>query len=390
MSHHYDKEGSKLKIEFRKKFDEWAKEFYDGTKIRSTPSNPGAKGITYGRSMRGLQSLIMSPDSVHLDYLDKRLTKGASVKSIMGGLGGRVQKTSQGSTSPYAPLPTDTLHHKNVLDAYDPITKQKHDVLHDFLIRSEDAGEFYGDSKVNLEGHSTDARSHTGGRGKKGKLFNPTAAGEGADGVSALSMHPRGTADKGVKLPDREYSSGKEMFEEGARIRKIHANDTKIGIASDTPRRAEVNRILQKEGIIKEGVDVYGKGTSADVIAQAKKFFSGRNDLLSQVARHFDPSLAKNVKQLGIGGLIPGVGIFFDGLDAKAKHDKASKPDANWLDKLQSKIAKSTVATSVSPDPWSQGFNFLSGLVNTGIDMVRDPTTSKPLTDNRNILSMRK
>lgn len=390
MSHHYDKEGSKLKIEFRRKFDEWAKEFYDGKNIRQTPGNPTGKGITYGRSMRGLQSLIMSPDRVHLDYLDKRLTKGATVKSIMGGLGGRVQKTSQGSTSPYAPTPTDTMHHKNVLDAYDPITKQSSDVLHDFLVRSEDAGEFYGDGEVNLKGHSTDARSHTGGRGKGGTRFNPTVAGVGDEGVSALSMHPRGTADPKVKLTDKKYSSGKEMFDEAERIRKIHANDTKIGIASDTPRRTKVNELLTKEGIIKPGTDVYGKTTSEETIRQANKFFSGRNDLLSQVAEAFNPALAKNVKNLGIGGLIPGIGFAFDGADAVAKHNKASKPDANWLDRLQSRIAKSTAATSLVPEPTTQIYNFASGAVNSAIDIIRDPTSSKFLTQNRNILSMRK
>ena len=390
MSHHYDKEGSKLKIEFRRKFDEWAKEFYDGSKIRSTASNPTAKGITYGRSMRGLQSLIMSPDSIHLDYLDKRLTKGATVKSIMGGLGGRVQKTSQGSTSPYAPTPTDTMHHKNVLDAYDPITKQTPDVLHDFLVRSEDAGEFYGDSEVNLKGHSTDARSHTGGRGKGGTRFNPTVAGVGDEGVSELSMHPRGTADPKVKLPDKKYSSGKEMFDEAERIRKIHANDTKIGIASDTPRRNKVNEILSNEGIIKPGTDVYGATTSEATIRQANKFFSGRNDLLSQVAEAFNPALAKNVKNLGIAGLVPGIGFAFDGADAVAKHQKASKPNANWLDKLQSRLAKSTAATSLAPNPIAQIYNFASGAINSAVDLARDPESSKFLTQNRNILSMRK
>jgi hypothetical protein len=98
----------------------------------------------------------------------------------------------------------------------------------------------------------------------------------------------------------------------------------------------------------------------------------------------------KGMKSLSIGGLVPGIGFAFDGADAVAKHNKASKPDANWLDKLQSRIAKTTAATSLIPEPISQLYNAGSGAVNSAIDIIRDPTSSKFLTQNRNILSTRK
>ena len=330
----YSKEGSKLKIHFRELFDKWDAAFYEGNadKPAKNAANPTGKGITRGRAMRGLNSLIMSPDEVHLNYVDNRLAKGATIKSIMGGLGGRVQGTSQGSTSPFAPVPTDSLHHKNVLAAYEPITKQKANVLHDFLKISEDQGEFYGDSEGNLKGHSTDARAHTGGRGKKGKSFNPTAAGAGIDGDSKLSMHPRGTADPTVKLENKQFSSGKEMFDAAANVRKTHANDLKVGTAADTPRRNTANSLLIENGIIEKGSDVFSSKTSEATIRKANKFFQGRKDLLSQVAEAFDPKLAKNVKGMNFNAVMPWTDYIPVVDEMTGGHvDKGLQKGVNWL-----------------------------------------------------------
>ena len=230
----------------------------------------------------------MSPDSVHLDYVDNRLSKNATIKSIMGGLGGRVQKLTDGGLSPYAVTPTDTLHHLNPLSSYqDAARMQTPDVLNDWLKISSDQGTFYGESAGNLKGRSLDARAHTGGRGKKGTKHNPTAAGSGPDGDSRFSAHPRGTADPTVKLGNRIYGSGQEMFDAAKDIRATHLNDTKIGIAADQTRRNTANRFLREAGVIDADVDAFSADASEATIAKAKKFFEKQKGALTTVAEDF-------------------------------------------------------------------------------------------------------
>ena len=88
-----------------------------------------------------------------------------------------------------------------------------------------------------------------------------------------------------------------------------------------------------------------------------------------------DAARLPGVKQLG--ALLPGVGIGFDVLDAKAKTDKASKPDANWLDKTQAAIAGVTAATAPIPEPISQATNLVTGLANSTIDLFRNTSMNQ-------------
>lgn len=295
----YSREGFAVKMRFLQQFNKWFPEFYNetGDAPAKTPSNPKGTGITKGRSMRGYTSFLMSPDDVHLDYIDNRMIKGATVKSMMGGLGGRVQNLTSGAKSPYAPVPTDQMHHENVLSAYEPALRQKPEVLQEFLEISDAEGVTYGEGRLNLEGNSQDSRSHTGGRGKPSKTYNPTQLGFGPEGDSTLSSHPRGTNDPGVKLPDRVYESGREMFDAAAPIRAQHAKDVELGNAADTPRRQVANKLLQEANIIEPGVDVFAKGSDPAVIAKAKKFFQQSDDALRQVAEAFDPKLARAIKK---------------------------------------------------------------------------------------------
>jgi hypothetical protein len=140
-------------------------------------------------------------------------------------------------------------------------------------------------------------------------------------------------------------------------------------------------------------------GENTDNPAQIQELVKNLTSQLSPTKRQLSmlqnlgvnfSNYGKGIKNLSIGGLIPGIGFAFDASDAVAKHEKASKPDANWLDKLQSRIAKTTAATSLVPEPITQLYNAGSGAVNSAIDIIRDPTSSNFLTQNRNILSMRK
>ena len=284
----YSKEGRELKKKFLIEFNKWAAEFYDGSKIRKTPSNPTGKGITQGRAYRGLASFLLSDDKVHMDYVANRFAEGASMKSIMGGLGGRVQKLTDGGLSPYAVTPTDQMHHGNPNAAYfDAARTNDVDVLTDFLIRSAGEGKYYGETAENLKGTSLDARPHTGSRGKGGSKHNPTVEGYGGDGTTILSAHPRNTRDLEGRLPAIQYGSGDEMFDAAQFMRDLHSDDIILGQTIDQPRRDRANQILQQNEILPADVDAFGAQTSDEQIAKANKFFKDNPDALTDVASSF-------------------------------------------------------------------------------------------------------
>ena len=296
----FSKEGADLKRRFLQIYDPWEEEFLgpDG-KPRKTPANPQGKGITKGRAHRGLYSLLLSPDDVHLDYIDNRLTKGATVKSMMGGLGGRVQKLTSGATSPYAVSPTDSLHHGNNHSSYGATARiQDQGIMRDWLKISADDGVIYGEGSGNLLGNSQDNRSHVGHRGKPGTRFNPTLT-EGPDGITALSSHPRGTTDADVAIPHRVYSSGQEMFDAGAEVRKTNANDVLIGNAADQTRRTSVIQSATEAGIIKPGDNPFSPDAPQSMRTAVKKFLSKDQDAMRRAAQAFNPELARRIAENG-------------------------------------------------------------------------------------------
>lgn len=299
----FSQEGADIKRRFLKIFNEWENEFYDGSKIRKTDKNKTGSGITKGRAHRGLYSLLMSPDDVHLDYIDNRLSKNATVKSMMGGLGGRVQKLTDGGLSPYAVSPTDSLHHRNNHSSYGSTARiQDPNILRKWLQISADNDEIYGEGEGNLAGNSQDSRSHTGARGKPGKRFNPTVAGHGPDGKTELSSHPRGTTDADVAIPRRVYSSGEEMFEAGSDVRQRHKQDLAIGKAADQSRRASINSSLKKGGIILPGEDAFSADAPQATRTAAKNWLSKNRQAMIDAAEAFDPELARKVAQEFEGG----------------------------------------------------------------------------------------
>lgn len=368
----FSKEGADLKRKFLKMFYEWEKEFYDGGKIRKTPSNPTGKGITKGRAYRGLASFLLSDDKVHMDYVANRLAKGASVKSIMGGLGGRVQKRTEGSLSPFAVTPTDQMHHQNPNAAYFEAARQNDvDVLTDFLQRSADEGVYYGETDLNLKGTSLDARPHTGSRGKGGSKHNPTVAGAGGEGATHLSAHPRNTQDLEGRLPVIKYASGQEMFDAGQFIRDLHSDDIILGQTIDAPRRAKANELLQQNQILPKEVDAFGAGTSEADIAKANKFFQKNPAALTEVAESFQlptdqAKLEADLRARGFKGKIPqinsgamkglgmlgiGAGIITAGQQAMAGETSAAA--GTLVDTVVGEIP--VVGTALQSEPASSG-----------------------------------
>lgn len=312
----FSQEGADIKRRFLQIYDQWEKDFYDGPKPRQTASNPTGKGITKGRAHRGLYSLLLSPDDVHLDYIDNRLTKGATVKSMMGGLGGRVQKLTEGASSIYSPHPNDSLHHGNNHSSYGATARiQDQNLLRRWLQISADNGETYGEGSGNLKGNSQDVRSHLGNRGKGGKKFNPTHAGVGQDGVTELSSHPRGSTDAETAIEHKRYDSPEEMYEAGSEVRKIHKQDLELGTAADTPRRNFANAALAKEGIIKPGDDAWSADFPLQDIKRVKAELGKRQTLMTQIAEAWDPKLAAEVarqRKFHMNGLGGAAGLMMD------------------------------------------------------------------------------
>lgn len=115
-----------------------------------------------------------------------------------------------------------------------------------------------------------------------------------------------------------------------------------------------------------------------DIAGGTKRILQGTNlnpKAMKVFSMFRDAARLPGVKQLG--ALLPGVGIGFDVLDAKAKAEKASKPDANWLDKTQAAIAGATAATAPIPEPVSQTVNLVGGLTNATIDLFRSTAKHK-------------
>ena len=402
----FSKEGAELKRKFLKMFYEWEKEFYDGGQIRKTPSNPTGKGITKGRAYRGLASFLLSDDKVHMDYVSNRLAKGGSIKSIMGGLGGRVQKRTDGGLSPFAVTPTDQMHHQNPNAAYFEAARENDvDVLTDFLQRSADQGVYYGETDENLKGTSLDARPHTGSRGKGGSKHNPTVAGAGGPGATHLSAHPRNTQDLEGRLPVIKYASGQEMFDAGQFIRDLHSDDIILGQTIDAPRRAKANEILQQNQILPAEVDAFGSGTSEADIAKANKFFQKNPDALTEVAESFQlptdqAKLEADLRANGFKGVIPeinvkalrGIGQALGKLPGPAKAAgavittamtlsdvaqasegaqktiKAESPRERVKGALQATSGALGVASAVAPNPLTVGGSAITGFLGGVMD----------------------
>lgn len=293
----------------------------------------------------------------------------------MGGLRGRVQKRSQGKLSPHGVTPTDELHHANPMGSYATIKNQSGSVRLDFFQLAQQEGYDFGDSPQQLHGHSLDPRAHTGGRGGASK-GTAVKAGYGLDGETALSGHPRGTTDKLI-LPDRQYSSGSEMFEAAKPILEANRQDLQIGVAADKPRRQFINDILHKEGVIDPAIDIFSETTDEASVAKAKKFLSAREDIMIGAAKAFDPKEARAlIKKLSAASLI-GVGLLGTAADAAetGMRTKLAIESKDPVDALQAAI--SGAATAVGATGVGEVLGIPLEIVNVLIDQHRSGGASK-------------
>jgi hypothetical protein len=374
----YNAEAERVKQRFIDQFTPWMKDFYGtGDKPAVTPANPQGKGITKGAAVRTANSIAGMPAGVNptnnrygnvLDDLDNRLTKGDSVKSILGAFRGRVQKATSGSDGArLAVTPYDAMHHQNPLGTYGPsLRAQSPEVRLEFLERAADEGYFFSETDPNLKGHSLDPRSHDAGTGGAGK--NAYARHYGERPVRELSAHPRGTGDPLI-LPDTEFKTGKEMYEAAKPILEQNALDVEIGKAADAPRRDFLNNVLNKE--FGTTLDYFGKETDESSIKQAQKFLRGRPDLLEGAAKVWTPKEARKlIAKLSAASLV-GVGMLGTGADAAetAIRTKVAADTKDPVDALQAAI--SAASTTVGATGVGEILGIPLELVNMMIDQAR-------------------
>ena len=368
----YSKEGEAIKDRFVNDFDEWFSGFFgSGEKPLKTPTNPEGKGITKGAANRAMNSFISSPDEVHLDYVDNRMTKGASVKSIVGGLRGRVQGLSQGKLSPYGVTPTDELHHGLNLSSYGPALRRQNGIIRlEFFEEAAQHGDEFGDSARNLGGSSLDPRAHTGSRGGAAK-GTAVKAGYGMEGEQALSAHRRGTKDPLALDPNKQYTSGAEMYAEAAPMIEQQKIDLEVGKAADAPRRQFINKTLVTEGVIPKDVDVFAADANPESIAKAKKFLTEREDIMVGAAKVFDPKEARKlIKTLAGASLIVGpLGTAADAAET-ANRTELSLNTKNPVDTLQALI--SAASTAVGATGVGEVLGIPLEIINMTIDQHRE------------------
>jgi hypothetical protein len=219
------------------------------------------------------------------------------------------------------------MHHLSAHSGYEEAMRlQTPDVLREFLEISAEEGVFYGETDLNLLGGSMNPRSHVGHRGKPGSRFNPTVSGAGAEGVSAVSAHPRGDASDPFKLDPKRYASGREMFDAAKPIRDQHARDAAVGLASDQSRRNVIRTALENEGVTTN--NVFGPNADLTDIKKAQKFLQSRPDVMTAAAEAYQPAsleIVSGIARLKIprvpgylraGSLLTAVGVIGDAASA--------------------------------------------------------------------------
>lgn len=206
------------------------------------------------------------------------------------------------------------------------------------------------------------------------------AKGREAEALASLGYDPNKAGQSGLPLAHQTAPSN-------PKISGTAKGDT-VQEALDTMRpqfelqKAEGTAAIEAQAPIRDQLTELAGG-SGPTTAQTAEELKRQRQIL-EAAPETSKILQKNIKSLlknsggvaryGVrfGSLLPVLGVAFDGIDAKAKIETASKPDATNLDKFQAGLATTTLATSAIPEPNSQAINFGTGIANLTIDLGRD------------------
>jgi hypothetical protein len=228
-----------------------------------------------------------------------------------------------------------------------------------------------GDGPSNLNAASQfDELAHLGRTGAKGSVFADTGIERRAD-FPVLHRAGQNLAAKAGEDPKLVTGTAKEQAE--ALIPSVQQQQARFAETTATPEVQAQRQVLTKAGY----PEAFAPDTPIERIEQIATEIRG-TEIPKQFASAFDFSGGMAKLGMKFGAFLPAVGIGFDVLEAKEKTERAAETKAP-LDVVQARIAQVTAATAPIPEPISQTINFVGGMVNLGIDVLRSP--SKPVTE---------
>lgn len=228
-----------------------------------------------------------------------------------------------------------------------------------------------GDGPSNLNAASQfDELAHLGRTGAKGSVFADTGIERRAD-FPVLHRAGQDLAAKAGEDPKLVTGTAKEQAE--ALIPSVQQQQARFAETTATPEVQAQRQVLTKAGY----PEAFAADTPIERIEQIATEIRG-TEIPKQFASAFDFSGGMAKLGMKFGALLPAVGVGFDVLEAKEKTERAAETKAP-LDVVQAGIAQVTAATAPIPEPISQTINFVGGMVNLGIDVLRSP--SKPVTE---------
>ena len=228
-----------------------------------------------------------------------------------------------------------------------------------------------GDGPSNLNAASKfDELAHLGRKGAKGSVFADTGI-EGRDDFPFLHRAGQNLAAKAGEDPKLVLGTAQEQAD--VLIPSVEQQQARFAETTATPEVQAQRQVLTKAGY----PEAFAADTPIERIQEIATEIRG-TEIPKQFATAFD--FSGSMAKLGIkfGSFLPAVGVGFDILEAKEKTERAAETKAP-LDVVQARIAQVTAATSPIPEPISQTINFVGGMVNLGIDVLRLP--SKPVTE---------
>ena len=228
-----------------------------------------------------------------------------------------------------------------------------------------------GDGPSNLNAASQfDELAHLGRTGAKGSVFADTGIERRAD-FPVLHRAGQDLAAKAGEDPKLVTGTAKEQAE--ALIPSVQQQQARFAETTATPEVQAQRQVLTKAGY----PEAFAPDTPIERIEEIAAEIRG-TEIPKQFASAFDFSGGMAKLGMKFGAFLPAVGIGFDVLEAKEKTERAAETKAP-LDVVQAGIAQVTAATAPIPEPISQTINFVGGMVNLGIDVLRSP--SKPVTE---------
>lgn len=254
--------------------DKWLKIEKGGVKISSAN-----KPKNYNRMARLIAG---GKDSLYMDEIEKLLSSGASADKIKN----RIRTISETEVpNLYKRTPIDQLHHIFPVELLQVLANQEPDVMLDFLYMAEDKGMFFSDDPLNLSSFIKSA--HAPGATRP-SIDNPLDDLEIKSPSKFLTAHPYGT-NKGIpKDLNRQYSSGKELFEVMEPLLLQAASENQRGVNASVDVNKAVDNFSRQAGINFSG-SIYDTTQTPETIAPVQQLLKNLTLSGNAVAQYNGP-----------------------------------------------------------------------------------------------------